>query len=83
MKINIKVILFWIGSLALFIGAGVIFLLYPDRLSGVPGLSVCFFLSYCSIIIVAQAFAFIEIIRRVRKSRQEESRTYDTEIESA
>lgn len=83
MNIGIKVILFWIASLALFVGAGIVFRLYPQWLSGMPGLFVCFFLSYCAIIIVAQAFAVIEILRRVRKSRLEESRRYQTETESA
>ena len=83
MKNGIKLIIFWIASLALFASAGVISLLYPDWLSGVQGPFTCFFLGYCSIIVVAQAFAFLEVIRRQREDPPAESRRYDTEIESA
>lgn len=83
MKIGLKMIIFWIASLALFAGVGVVSRLYPDWLSGTRGLFICFFLGYCGIIVVAQAFAFLEIIRRQRKYSPEEDRRYDTEIESA
>ena len=83
MKIGMKMIIFWIASLALFAGAGVVSLLYPDSLSGVQGPFICFFLGYCGIIVVAQAFALIEVIRRQRENSPEKSRRYDTEHESA
>lgn len=83
MKIGVKMIIFWIASLALFASAGVVFLLYPDLLSGVGGPFICIFLGYCGIIVVAQAFAFIETLRDLRENSPEKSRRYDTEIESA
>jgi hypothetical protein len=83
MNIGIKLIIFWIASLVLFAGAGIVSLFFPDWLSGVQGLFILFFLGYCSIIVVAQAFAFLEILCRWRKYRPEEKRRYDPEIESA
>lgn len=83
MKIGVKMIIFWIASLALFAGAGVVFLLYPDLLSGVQGPFICFFLGYCGIIVVAQAFSFIEMIRSARQDSPEKSRRYQTETGSA
>ena len=83
MKIGIKWITFWLASLALFAGVGSVYLFVPDWLSGVPGLIVYFFLGYCVIIVVAQAFACMEIVRRQRQDSPEKSRHYQTEIESA
>ncbi len=83
MKIGIKVIIFWVASLFLFASIWVVSLFTPDWLHGVQGLIIYFFLGYCGIIVVAQAFAFLEIIRRRREDRPENSRRYHTEIESA
>lgn len=82
MKIGMKMIIFWAASLALFAGAGVVFLLHPEWLSGVQGPFILFFLGYCGIIVVAQAFAFIEMIRYQRENSPEKSRRYHTGIES-
>ncbi len=82
MKIGIR-ISFWLASLALFAGARSVYLFVPDWLSGVQGLIIYFFLGYCAIIVVAQAFACMEIIRSQRQDSQEKSRGYQPEIESA
>ena len=82
MKIGIKMIIFWIASLALFAGAGVVFLLYPGWLSGVQGPFILFFLGYCAIIVVAQAFSFVEMIRGLRENPPEKSRRFHTGVES-
>ena len=79
MKIGIKMIIFWIASLALFAGAGVVFLLYPGWLSGVQGPFILFFLAYCAIIVVAQSCAFVEMIRGLRENPPEKSRRYHVE----
>lgn len=83
MKIGVKMIIFWIASLALYASAGVVSWLYPDWLRGGQGLFISIFLGYCGIIVVAQAFALLEVIRRQRGNSSEEIRSYDTEIESA
>lgn len=83
MKTGIKVIIFWVASLSLFVGAGFGFLLFPDLLNGTRGLFLSFFLGYCGIIIAAQALAFIEIFRRQRENPSQTSRSCQTEIESA
>lgn len=82
MKIGMRMIIFWVASLALFASAGVVFWLCPDWLRGGQGLFICFFLGYCGIIVVAQAFALIEVIRQQRGNSSEESSQYQTEIES-
>lgn len=83
MKNGIKMIIFWVASLALFASAGVVLLLYPDLLSGVKGPFIIFFLGYCGIIVVAQAFVFIEMIRDLRVNSPEKNRRYQPKIESA
>jgi threonine/homoserine/homoserine lactone efflux protein len=82
MKIGPKLILFWLASLALFVGVGAVYLLVPDWLSGVHGLIIYFFLGYCAIIVVAQALAFRDIIRHQRQISSEKSRSYRPEIGS-
>lgn len=82
MKIGVKMIIFWVASLALFTGTGVVFLLNPVWLSGIQGPFILFFLGYCAIIVVAQAFALIEILRDVRASRHEKNRRYQAKLES-
>lgn len=82
MKIGIKWIGFWLASLVLFAGVGSVYLFVPDWLSGVQGLIIYFFLGYCAIIVVAQALAFMEIIRRQRQDSLEKSRRYQPESES-
>lgn len=83
MKIGMRMIIFWIASLALYASAGVVSWLYPDWLRGGQGLFISFFLGYCGIIVVAQACALIEIIRPQQGNSPEESCSYDTENESA
>ena len=82
MKISIKLVTLWIASLALFTGAGVAVLAASDWMSGVHGLAIRFFLGYCSIIVVAQVYAFLEVIRRQENS-SEKSSQYHTGMESA
>jgi hypothetical protein len=83
MKIGIKLTLFWVATLALFAGVGMIFLFYPGWLSGVQGPFILFFLGYCAIIVVAQAFAFVEMILGLRENPPEKSRRHHAGIESA
>lgn len=82
MKIGIKMVLLWIASLALFAGVGAAALVASDWMSGVHGLAIRFFLGYCGIIVVAQACAFMEVIRRRREGSSEKSSRYHTEMES-
>lgn len=74
MKIATKLILFWVTSAALLFGVVTISRLFPDWMSGVQGPFICFFFGYCGIIIVAQAFSFIEMIRRQREKAVEQGR---------
>ncbi|MBE0504456.1 MAG: hypothetical protein IBX46_10035 [Desulfuromonadales bacterium] len=74
MKIATKLILFGVTSAALLFGVVTISRLLPDWMNGVQGPFICFFLGYCGIIIVAQAFSFIEMIRRPREKAVEQGR---------
>ncbi|MDZ4185426.1 MAG: cytochrome C [Desulfuromonadales bacterium] len=67
MKIDKKLVILWIASLALFAGVGVTALVMPEWLSGIHGLTIRFFLGYCAIIVVAQVHAFMEGSRRRRE----------------
>lgn len=82
MKIDIKLIILWIASLVLFTGAGVAVVAASDWMNGVQGLAIRFFLGYCGIIVVAQVYAFMEVIRRSRKDSSEKSSQYHTRTES-
>lgn len=83
MKIDIKLVILWIVSLLLFTGAGVAVLAASDWMKGVQGLAIRFFLGYCAIIVVAQVYACMEVIRRLRKDSTEKSGQYHRRIESA
>ncbi|MBE0504361.1 MAG: cytochrome C [Desulfuromonadales bacterium] len=74
MKIDKRLIILWIASLTLFGGVGVATLAAPDWMSGAPGWAIRFFLGYCGIVIVAQVFAVMGIIRRPEDSTVKNSR---------
>ncbi|NJC89407.1 MAG: hypothetical protein FIB02_12905 [Desulfuromonas sp.] len=63
MKLGRTLILLWVASLALFTATGIAALATPDFMSGVPGLTIRFFLGYCGIIVVAQVFSAMHAIR--------------------
>ena len=73
MKIGIKLVILWIASLLLFAAAGVAALVASDWMSGVHGLAIRFFLGYCGIIVVAQVYALMAVIRRLREDSSEKS----------
>jgi hypothetical protein len=83
MKISIKLVTLWITSLAVFAGAGIAILAASDWMSGVHGLAIRFFLGYCGIIVAAQVYAFLEVIRRRQENSSEKSSQYHTGLESA
>ena len=83
MKIDKKLVISWLASLALFTGVGGVALVAPDWISGVPGLAIRFFLGYCGIIVVAQVLAFMEIVRRPREDSFAKSRRSQRRIEPA
>lgn len=62
MKLGRTLIILWVASLALFTATGIAALATPDALSGIPGLTIRFFLGYCGIIVVAQVFAAMRAI---------------------
>lgn len=62
MKIDLKLLILWSASLVIFAGSGIATVTSPDWMSGVQGLIIRFFLGYCSIIVVAQVFAVVEVI---------------------
>jgi hypothetical protein len=65
MKLGRTFIMLWAASLALFTATGVVTLVTPEYLEGVPGLTIRFFLGYCTIIVVAQALSAMVAIRRL------------------
>ena len=83
MKINLQRVILWIASLGVFSGAGVVALAAPDWMYGVQGLTIRFFLGYCGIIVVAQVFAVMEVIRRLQEDSSWRSSRYHTGIETA
>ena len=83
MKNGIKLIILWIASLVLFAGAGITILVASDWMSGVHGLAIRFFLGYCAIIVVAQVFAVMEVIRRLREDSSVRNSQCHADIESA
>ena len=62
MKLGRTLIILWAASMALFVAAGVVSLVAPEYLDGVPGLAVRFFLGYCAIIVVSQVSAAMTAI---------------------
>lgn len=65
MKLGRKLIILWAASMALFIATGIVTLVTPEIMSGIPGLTIRFFLGYCGIIIVAQVFSAMVAIRKL------------------
>ena len=65
MKLGRTLIMLWAASLALFTAAGIVTLVTPEYLEGVPGLTIRFFLGYCAIIVVAQVLSAMVAIRRL------------------
>jgi hypothetical protein len=65
MKLGRTLIILWAASMALFISTGIIALFTPERMDGVPGLTIRFFLGYCGIIVVSQAFSAMNAIRKL------------------
>lgn len=63
MKLGRTLIILWAASLALFTATGIAALVTPDLMSGVPGLTIRFFLGYCGIIVVAQVLSTMRAIR--------------------
>ena len=81
MKIDLKLVLLWITSLVFFAGAGVVALTAPDWMSGIQGLTIRFFLGYCGVIVVAQVFALMEVIRRLQEELSASNSRYHSGIE--
>lgn len=65
MKLGRTLLLLWVASLALFTATAIAALATPDLMSGVPGLTIRFFLGYCGIIVVSQVFAAMHAIRKL------------------
>ncbi len=65
MKLGRTLFILWTASMALFIATGIVTLYTPDLLSGVPGLTIRFFLGYCAIIVVSQVLSAMVAIRRL------------------
>ena len=65
MKLGRTLIILWVASMALFIAVGVVTLVTPEAMSGLPGLAIRFFLGYCAIIVVAQVLSAMVAIRRL------------------
>ena len=64
MKISIKLLVLWVASLVLFTSAGIATWMGMALMEGLSGLMIRFFLGYCSIIVVAQAFTTIAELRQ-------------------
>ena len=65
MKLGRTLIILWVASMALFIATFVVTLATPELMSGIPGLTIRFFLGYCGIIVVSQVFAAMSAIRKL------------------
>lgn len=65
MKIGRTLIILWVASLALFTATGIAALVTPDAMSGLPGLTIRFFLGYCGIIVVSQVLSAMHAIRKL------------------
>lgn len=62
MKPGRTLIILWAASMVLFVAAGVVTLVAPEYLEGIPGLTFRFFLGYCAIIVVSQVSAAMTAI---------------------
>ena len=65
MKLGRTLIILWLASIALFTATAIVTLVAPEAMSGVPGLTIRFFLGYCAIIVVSQVFAAMVAIRKL------------------
>lgn len=65
MKLGRTLIILWVASLALFTATGIVTLVTPELMSGIPGLTIRFFLGYCGIIVVSQVFSAMHAIREL------------------
>jgi hypothetical protein len=65
MKLGRTLIILWAASIALFTATGIATLATPELMSGIPGLTIRFFLGYCGIIVVSQVFSAMHAIRNL------------------
>jgi hypothetical protein len=65
MKLGRTLLILWVASIALFTATGIATLVTPERMSGIPGLTIRFFLGYCGIIVVSQVFSAMQAIRQL------------------
>lgn len=63
MKLGRTLIILWVASIALFTATGIATLATPEAMSGIPGLTIRFFLGYCGIIVVSQVLSAMHAIR--------------------
>lgn len=64
MKIDKKLLVLWLASMALFISIAIATWLGMAVMEGVSGLTIRFFLGYCGIIIVSQVFSAVDALRQ-------------------
>jgi hypothetical protein len=67
MKLGRTLIILWVASIALFTATAIATLVAPEIMSGIPGLTIRFFLGYCGIIVVSQVFSAMGAIRKLSK----------------
>jgi hypothetical protein len=65
MKLGRTLIILWVASIALFTATAIATLVTPELMSGVPGLTIRFFLGYCGIIVVSQVFSAMVALRKL------------------
>jgi len=65
MKLGRTLIILWVASITMFTATAVVTLVTPEFMSGVSGLTIRFFLGYCSIIVVSQVFSAMVAIRKL------------------
>lgn len=65
MRLGRTLILLWVASMALFTATAIVTLVTPELMSGIPGLTIRFFIGYCGIIVVAQVFAAMRALRQL------------------
>ena len=65
MKLGRTLLILWAASIALFTATAIVGLVAPEAMSGIPGLTIRFFLGYCAIIVVAQVFSAMVAVSRL------------------
>ncbi len=60
-----RYVTFWLASMTLIMATLVASIVTPDVMDGISGLVIRFFLGYCGIIMIAQLFASMSVIRRL------------------